>query len=65
MGVLGDLILHIKYTTVAYIVYLLYLHSRYSILIRLGFVCVCMCVCIHSVCREGAEWKGALHLLMS
>lgn len=44
MGVLGDLILHIKYTTVAYIVYLLYLHSRYSILIRLGFVCVCVCV---------------------
>jgi len=39
--VLEDLILHSKYTIV-YIVYLLYLHSRFLYLLRLG-LCVCVC----------------------
>ena len=40
MGVLDDLTLHSKHAIVAYIVYLPYLQSMYSLLDQ---VCVCVC----------------------
>lgn len=52
--VLEDLILHSKYTIV-YIVYLLYLHSRFLCLLRLG-----LCVCNFDAVDR--EWSSVAHI---